>query len=160
MKKKIGGIICFMLLLSMTATLVAGQKINDTHNKYINLNQNDPPTEPVITAPDKVNIYSEIVLKVVSTDPNEDKIHYRFKLTEKGKPSNWVGPYESGIEEKWSLKIFHIGDIKIGAQAKDENGATSDWSYHKVTYTKAYSRNTIYNNFLNFFLRLLHLISL
>ncbi len=159
MKKKIVAIIFCMLLLSAFSSVVSAGVIKENKEKIIVV-YNNPPNDPIITAPDKVKIYSEIVLKVVSTDPDEDKINYRFKLTEKGKPSNWVGPYESGIEEEYSLKILHIGDIKIGAQAMDENGATSDWSYHTVTYTLAHSRSIIYSNFLNFFTRLLHHISL
>ena len=160
MKKKIVAIIFCMLLISAFSTVVSAGIIKEKEEKNIVEHLNNPPTDPIITAPDKVKINTEIVIKVVSTDPEEDKIEYRFKLQDRGKPSNWVGPFESGIEEEWRLKVFHIGNLKIGAQAKDENGATSDWSYHTVTYTLAHSRNIIYNNLLlNFFTRLLHLIS-
>jgi hypothetical protein len=159
MKKKIGTIICFMLLLSMTSIVVTGQKIDIKNDKNIIIYQNNPPTEPIITAPDKTKIYSDIVIKVVSTDPDEDKIYYRFRLTEKGPPSNWVGPYDSGIDEEWRFRTFHIGDLTIGAQAKDENGATSDWSYHTVSYTRAHSRNIFGNTLLNFLQRLFNIIS-
>ena len=158
MKKIIGICIC-MLLLSTFSSVVSAGIIKENKDKIVVLCNNNPPNDPIITAPDKVKINKEIVIKVISTDPDEDKIHYRFKITERGKPSNWAGPFESGIEEKWRFKTFHIGDLIIGAQAKDENGATSDWSYHTVTYTLARSRNIIYNNFINFFTRLLNLIN-
>jgi hypothetical protein len=160
MKKKIVAIIFCMLLFSVFSTVVSGGIIKDNKEKIIVVCNNNPPDDPIINAPDRVKINKEIVIKVLSTDPDEDKIYYRFKITEKGKPSNWVGPFESGIEEKYRFKTFHIGDLIIGAQAKDENGATSDWSYHTVTYTLPRSHNIIFNNFLNFFARLLNLISL
>ena len=144
-----------MILLTVLSTVVSASIIRENEEKRIVTCLNNPPTEPIITITDKANINSDIVIKVVSTDTDEDKIYYRFKLTEEGPPSNWVGPYDSGIEEEWRFKTFHIGDLIIGAQAKDENGATSDWSYHTITYTLAHSRNIIYNNFLNLFARLL-----
>ncbi|UCF49454.1 MAG: hypothetical protein JSU91_06830, partial [Thermoplasmatales archaeon] len=121
---------------------------------------NNPPADPIITIPDKVKINTEIVIKVVSTDPEEDKIQYRFKLGKYGKPSNWVGPYDSGIEQVWQLKVFHIGDLRIGAQAMDVNGAESDWSYNTVTYSIEHIRYIYYNFFLSIFNRLFQQIVL
>lgn len=160
MKKKIVTIIICMLLLSAFSTLVSAGIVKENVEKRTVERQNNPPTDPIITAPDKVKINTEIVVKVVSTDPEEDKIHYRFKIGDNGKPSNWVGPYDSGIEKEWRFKVFHIGDLIIGAQAMDENGATSDWSYHTITYSLEKSCNIYYNNFLNLFTRLLQLIIL
>ena len=159
MRKRIVAIIFCTLLVSTFSTVVSADIILENTEKIIVPCTNNPPTEPIITAPDKVKINSEIVIKVVSTDPDEDKIYYRMKIGDKGHPSNWVGPYESGIEKEWQMKVLHIGDLVIGAQAMDENGATSDWSYLTITYSLAQSL-VIHNKFLNLFTRLLNLFIL
>jgi hypothetical protein len=160
MKKKIVTTIFCMLLLSAFSTAVSAGIVMENEEKIIVPCLNNPPTNPIITIPDKVKINTEIVIKVVSTDPEEDKIHYRFKLGYNGKPSTWSAPYDSGIEEEWRFKVFHIGDLIIGSQAMDENGATSDWSYNTITYSLEHLRYIYYNNFLSFFTRLLQQIVL
>jgi len=158
--KKIVTIIFCMLLLSAFSIVVSAGIVKEDEKKIIMPNLNNPPTDPIITAPTKVKINTEIVVKVLSTDPEKDKINYRFKIGNNGKPSNWLGPFDSGSDEEWRLKVFHIGDLIIGAQAMDENGATSDWSYHTITYSLEHSRNIYYINFLDFFTRLLKRIIL
>lgn len=159
MKKKIGTIICFMLLLSITTSVVSGQVIEE-ENKFIKLkSKNTPPNNPIISAPDEVIKNRVFILKFISTDPDGDKIFYRIKMGEAGTPSNWIGPFESGFEEKLRVRImFYTGDLIFGVQAKDEHGATSDWSYHTITYLNTRSQNIFGNTFLCFLQKLLQII--
>lgn len=148
MKKKIIGILICTLLLSMAFSAANAQKIsieNDKdENQVINVLNNSPPTNPEITCPDKVRENRVFIAKVVSTDPDDDPIYYRIKVEETGKPSNWVGPYDSGYEYVTGVGIFkYTGELIIGFQAKDKWGLESDWSYHTITFVEVKTRSII-----------------
>ena len=148
MKRKIGILISVILLLSMAFSVASAQKMIKEHekgeNQVINVLNNSPPTNPVITCPDKVKENRVFILRGVSTDPDNDQIYYRLKIGESEKPSQWLGPYESGVEYASGVGIFqYTGDITIGFQAKDELDAESDWSYRTVTFTKTKSKPII-----------------
>jgi hypothetical protein len=160
MKKNFGAIICFMLLISMTSLVVSGEEIDEESVLYKLKSVNDPPKNPLITAPNEVIKNKHFNAKVISTDPNEDKIYYRFTVGEDGKTSDWGGPFDSGYEEKFRVRIlFYTGNLVIGAQAKDEHGATSDWSYHTITYINPRAHNIFGSTLLTFLGRFFHLIN-
>jgi hypothetical protein len=60
---------------------------------------------------------------------------------ESNKPSQWIGPRESGVEYATGVGIFnYLGEIVIGFQAKDKWGLSSDWSYHTINFIEGKSR--------------------
>ena len=160
MKKYFGAIFCFMLLLSMSSLVVSGQEIDEESAMFKLKSENSPPKDPIISAPNSVIKNKVFVTKIISTDPNGDKIYYRFKVGEEGTPRHWNGPYESGYEMKIRIRIlFYIGDLTFGFQSKDEYGATSDWTYHKVTYITPRAHDIFGSTLLTFLSRLFHMIN-
>jgi hypothetical protein len=149
MKNKIIGILVCTLLLSMTFSMTTAQKITkeSVKNEYqiINILGNSPPTDPIITCPDEVRKNGIFLVTAVSTDPDDDQIYYRIKVGDSGNPSQWLGPYDSGVAYMTGMGIFqYTGDISINYQAKDEWDAESGWSTHIITFTKAKSKpNTL-----------------
>ena len=146
MKRKIIGILVCTLLLSMTFSAATAQEIsidNDKdENQGINVLNNSPPTDPDINCPDKVRENRIFIARVVSTDPDDDPIYYRVKIEETGKPGDWIGPYNSGVEYVNGIGIFKFtGEIIIGFQAKDKWGLESDWSYHTITFVEVKTRS-------------------
>ena len=144
MKKEIAGILICMLLLSVTFSGATAQKMikkcEKNENQDINILNNSPPTDPVITCPDKVKENRIFFVRAVSSDPDDDQIYYRLKIGEYDKPSQWIGPYDSGVGYATGVGIFKFtGNITIGLQAKDKYDAESGWSYHTITITKAKS---------------------
>jgi hypothetical protein len=161
MKKKIGTIFCLMLLLSMTSLVISAEEITEEHSDLYWLQSvNSPPLEPTISAPEKIVKNKAFSTKIALEDPDGDKVYYRFKVGKDSKASIWEGPYESGFIEKLRVRImFYTGDLTIGAQAKDEHGATSDWSYYTTTYINTREINIIGNSFITFLGRIFQLIS-
>jgi len=154
MHRKIIGILVCMLLLSMTFSVATAQKMikeyEKDENQGINGLNNSPPTDPVITGPDTVRKNWIFLVRVVSTDPDDDQIYYRLKVGEGDNPSDWIGPFDSGVKYVTGMGVFgYTGDLTIGFQAKDEHDAESSWSYHTITFfTKARSVNTPFLKFL------------
>jgi hypothetical protein len=167
MKNKIICILVCMLLLSLTLSMTSAQKITKENEKDENqattVIDNSPPTDPIITAPDTVRKNMVFIAGIVSTDPEEDQIYYRVNVGEEDNPSNWGGPYESGIEFKTGVGIFQVeGEITFSWQAKDEHGAESGWSHHTITFTKSRSKpiTSTFIDILQNYPRLLQLLRL
>jgi hypothetical protein len=157
--KKIGLVICLMLMFSMTSSIVIGQGQN-IDKKTIIIYENNPPSTPKISAPDTAIKNRIFLTKTISTDPDGDKIFYRFKIGEDGTPHSWDGPFYSGYEFKFRIGILgYTGDLIFGFQSKDEHGAQSDWSYHTTTYINSRDYNIIGNSFLTFIGRIFQLIN-
>ena len=145
MKKKIVGVLVCTLLLSMIFSVATAQKMTKEYekdeNQGITVLDNSPPTDPVITCPDKVRENRIFLVTVVSTDPDDDQIYYRLKVGIDDNPNLWIGPYDSGVTYATGMGIFrYTGEITIGWQAKDKLGAESGWTYHTITFTKARSK--------------------
>jgi len=152
MKKKIGVLICMMLLLSMTFSVVNGKNINKDNSEITNYLENSPPSNPVLTAPDSATKNSKFVIKATSTDPEGDQIYYRFKIEEDSPPRSWKGPYNSGYQFKLNVRLIgYSGDLIIGFQAKDSNNAESEWSYHTITYSRERPRTFAFEHLLRSF---------
>jgi len=152
MKRKIGILICIMLVISMTFAVTSGQNIKNGKNEVANCLENSPPSDPVLTAPDSARKNTIFIIKALSNDPEGDKIYYRFKVGEDSQPRSWDGPFYSGYQFVLRIGLLgYTGDLVIGFQAKDSNGAESDWSYHTTTYTNSKSRSLAFNNIFRLF---------
>ena len=148
----------------MTFSVATAQKVikeyEKDENQGINVLDNSPPTDPVITCPDTVRKNRMFRAKAVSTDPDGNQIYYRFKLGETGTPTPWGGPYPSGVQYQVDIKVEgYAGTLPIIFQAKDEHDAESGWSYHTITFTKAKSKPII-SPVLNFLQQHPHLFPL
>lgn len=144
MKRKVGILICVLLLLSMTISAVTAQKVIKDNHKNVNILDNSPPSDPIVTGPRFVIWILKFNIRAVSTDPDGDKIRYRIKIG-KDEALPW-SPYlyDSGDEIKFEVRLGpgYSGKLIIGVQAKDEHDAESGWTNHTVTVIKTRSVNS------------------
>ena len=161
MKKKIFAVIVCTLLITTLASFSA-TAIKCERKPAINIiKQNSPPSDPVLTAPNSARKNSVFVIKAVSNDPDGDQIYYRFKIGKETPLRSWNGPYTSGYKFNLRVRLIgYIGDLEIGFQAKDVNGAESDWAYHTTTYKNAKSRFFAFEHLLSLFPRLSQILKL
>jgi len=88
---------------------------------------NQPPNLGNITGPTHgyVGVLYNFTLTV--TDPNNDQVYVRWNWGD-GNISDWLGPFASGETINASHAWMAPGTYNIKIQAKDSNGAESDWS--------------------------------
>jgi parallel beta-helix repeat protein len=102
---------------------------NTTKDNYPLMDINEIPSTPTIDGPVNCKPGEEYEYTFVVTDPNNDDIFIYVDWGDNTN-SNWIGPYESGMEiilqHSWSKK----GTFLITARAKDANG------YYGSTKTK------------------------
>ena len=109
---------------------------------------NNAPEIPTISGPDSAAVEQAITFTATSTDPDEDSIAIRFDWGD-GAISDWSNFVLSGQSVSMSYTYSTTGTYYVKAQAKDINGAISDWSStHKIviysgqteqiTWTKTY----------------------
>jgi len=88
----------------------------------------DPPATPSVpTGPTHGVLNMEYTFLTSTSDPNGDQIYYLFNWGD-GTTSTWLGPYNSGTTVTASYAWSELGSYDIKVQAKDVNGALSDWS--------------------------------
>ncbi len=120
--------------------------IYDTFNVSIALN--NPPDAPVVSGPDSAQVNESVTFTASATDPDEDNVAIRFSWGD-GDTSSWSSYVSSGQSISMSHTYTSTGTYYVKAQAKDINGAISDWSStHKIviysgqteqiTWTKTY----------------------
>ncbi len=99
--------------------------LNITISEYIDTGLPTKPTTPTGPSYGVTNIsYS---YKTTSTDPDNDRIKYRFDWGD-GTCSDWSSFVNSGTSITISHKWMCLGNYSIKSQARDANNATSPWS--------------------------------
>ena len=88
---------------------------------------NPPATPSVPTGPTHGILNMEYTFLTSTSDPDGDQIYYLFNWGD-GTTSTWLGPYNSGATVSASHAWSELGSYDIKVQAKDVNGALSDWS--------------------------------
>lgn len=87
-----------------------------------------------------------------TTDPDGDQVYYKWDWGD-GSYSDWLGPYNSGIEASAS-QAWAKGSYNIKVKAKDIHGAESDWSDPlNIKMPKNKAINTLFISFLQNFLQ-------
>jgi hypothetical protein len=69
----------------------------------------------------------DVGLTLSATDPEGEDVFYMVDWGD-GSITQWLGPYDSGMEETFTHTWSTPGDYSIRARAKDFWGARSDWS--------------------------------
>ena len=88
---------------------------------------NNPPNAPTVSGPDSAQVNESVTFTASATDPDNDDVAIRFSWGD-GNTSNWSSYVSSGQSVSMSHTYTTAGTYYVKAQAKDENGATSDWS--------------------------------
>ena len=114
--------------------------------KMFPVNENSPPSTPIITGPDFGGTGQDLIYKVVSTDPHNQDVYYAISWGNAG--SGWHGPYPSGQEVEFEHTWKKGGKFTIRVKAKDCDGAESDYATLDVTIRKSRAANN--NLFIQF----------
>ena len=89
---------------------------------------NNPPDKPNRpTGPTSGEIGREYTYSSFTTDPDGDKVYYKFDWGD-GSTSQWLGPFESGKIANATHVWNTMGNYTIKVKAKDEHGMESEWS--------------------------------
>jgi hypothetical protein len=91
-------------------------------------NPNSPPETPEKpTGEASGDVGTTYTYTTQTTDVDGDQVYYKWDWGD-GNFSDWIGPFDSGVdataEKSWAVK----GDYSVRVKAKDVNGAESDWS--------------------------------
>jgi predicted secreted protein len=89
--------------------------------------ENQPPNVPEITGPQNGDAGVEYEYIFVSEDNDGDEIFYLIDWDD-NTTSEWLGPYQSGLQVEKSHTWSEQGIYNIRAKVKDIHGAESDWS--------------------------------
>jgi CubicO group peptidase (beta-lactamase class C family) len=105
------------------------------------LENNHPPTPPVIDGPltGRVNKKQDFTLSLF--DPDGDDLWYCIDWGDQT-PLEWVGPYQNNTTLEISHKWKNTTDYLIKAKVKDSSSLESDWTHLKITISK----NKMYQN--------------
>jgi hypothetical protein len=106
----------------------------------LSIPENNPPYKPSRPiGSSSGNIHEEYTYTTSTSDPDGDNIYYMFDWGD-DTSSDWLGPFESGVEchasHMWTLK----GNYEIKVKSKDTTGAESAWS-DPLPITMPYSYN-------------------
>lgn len=108
-----------------------------------------PPSIPTINGKISGTSGESYDYTVMSIDPQGDDVTYCIDWGD-GTPEEWNGPYESGVEQKFSHIWDEKGDFTIKVKARDSNGAESKWGTLEVSMPKI----KIYNPFLQILIKM------
>ena len=117
MNKYIISILVILLLLSSSSPVVS----------YHMQEGNDSPSAPIIEGPNVGKVGVEYEYTFLSIDPNGDNLSYFIDWGDGNEII--IGPYESGEQASATHKWDEPGRYTIRAQAIDEFGEDSTWSY-------------------------------
>jgi glucose/arabinose dehydrogenase len=96
---------------------------------------NQQPTKPMITGPNKGTINKEYEYKFFSSDPDGEKLYYYIEWGD-GAFEEWIGPYDSGEEVKVKHTYQKNGFYIIKAKSKDINNIQSQWGHYVTRMPK------------------------
>jgi uncharacterized repeat protein (TIGR02543 family) len=91
---------------------------------------NQPPDTPILTGPTTLTVKHMGTYIASTTDPNGDKIQYRFDWDGAGKHrySGWTSFTSSGTSKIMSHTWIKPGMYVVKVQARDKHGFVSSWS--------------------------------
>jgi len=107
----------------------------------------NPPDKPTIDGPITGNPGVEYTYYANTTDSDGDQVYYKWDWSD-GSYSDWLGPYDSGIETNAS-HVWGQGNYEIKVKAKDTRGFESDWSDpFPITMSRDKTINTLFSKLL------------
>ena len=121
---------------------IYGYESNWSEPHGITINENNPPSTPEITGPDRVKKSVNYLYKAVSVDPEGDDLFYFFDWGD-GTTSGWFGPYHSGATTASAHSWNKTGDVLVKVKTKDVWGSESDWGTIEIRIPTVFSGLTL-----------------
>lgn len=111
---------------------------------------NEKPDKPILTGPDSGSIKRYVEFTVVSNDPNNDQIKFKFDWgdCDECKCYTVYGPYFSGENITVKKAWYQPGEYNITVSAIDESGSESLFTNHDIKITIIKNSNRIFSDFL------------
>ncbi|MEA2054493.1 MAG: Ig-like domain-containing protein [Candidatus Thermoplasmatota archaeon] len=94
----------------------------------VTVNNNRPPSMPIISGVSYGLVDVSYPFYAVSTDPDNDTIRYGFDWNDNGTVDEWTGFYFSGHSAHANYSWNETGNHSIKVIAEDEHGVQSEWS--------------------------------
>jgi|GEM_PF-4046445 len=129
------------LKIKFTVASGGGEGIYLDYIIVSNTNANYPPYAPTITGTSNGKPDTSYDYTFITTDPNEDKIHYYVDWGDNSKET-LEGPYESGEPVTVSHTYTEKGTYNIKAKAIDQLETQSRWGTFEVSIAKNKAINT------------------
>lgn len=120
---------------------IYGYESNWSEPHVITINENNPPSTPDITGPDRVKTGVNYLYKAIAVDPEDDDLLYFFDWGD-GTSSGWFGPYLSGETTASAHSWNKTGDVIVKVKAKDIWGSESDWGTISIHIPTAFNAPT------------------
>jgi hypothetical protein len=105
---------------------IYGYESNWSEPHEVTINENNPPSTPDITGPNRIKKDVYYLYRAVAADPEGDDLFYFFDWGD-GITSGWLGPYHSGGTTASHHSWNTTGDVLVKVKAKDVWGSESDW---------------------------------
>jgi hypothetical protein len=123
-------IICIFLSMLLIGTIISYTAVAKEEKN--NIKENLPPNAPTVMAPEIVKQGKFFDVNVVTTDPEDDDVYYKFDIN--GHDFGWRGPFPSGVEhiEKNLKLVAPAGSYTLGVKAMDIHEAESEWTYVEI----------------------------
>jgi hypothetical protein len=138
---------------------VAGDTKNttksDTWNFTTGIENNTPPSVPIINGPTIGRPHQKYHYTFISTDPDDHDVYYEIDWGD-GKYDT-IGPYLSNVIKNKDHTWDDFGNFTIRARTKDVYGVYSDWGEYIITMPR---NKIIYNNIFQWFLERYPLLNL
>lgn len=110
----------------LTVTDADSNSALDTAWAYVK-GDNPPPDVPTPFGPDSVAFYGDYWFGASTSDPDGDWVYYQFEWGD-GDTTEWFGAYDSGDSCYARHGWGDLGTYEFKVRAKDDWGATSEWS--------------------------------
>jgi hypothetical protein len=95
---------------------------------YLIVTANTPPEKPAKPSGSTLIIPGvEYSYTTTTTDPENNQVYYKWDWGD-GQATDWLGPYNSGVNSTATHTWALGGTVSIKVKAKDIYGAESDWS--------------------------------
>jgi len=129
-----------------SSSLVSGDDFGYLH-AFGTVEDNEPPSAPVITGETNGNVGDSYTYTFVSNDPENYPLKYYVEWRD-NTSTGWTWEYDSGEEVEISHTWSEEGTYTIRAKAMDISNEESDWGTLKVTMPVNYNLNQHYSRSL------------
>jgi len=131
MKRKIIGILVFILMIGTSIVPVMGEVETKIEISKVNVEKltspNQPPEKPTIDNPPTAKVNEEYKFSVHSFDPNYDQIYFKINYWD-GTITDWIGPFYYNATVEFTHVYTEQRSYQLSVKAKDDPNMDGDLS--------------------------------